>query len=338
MPLKDIVQAYVADLHPWGISSFTSNLIDASGEKHAFIFQIPKSGSITHIGFRTVAVATPQTLRVGLETLSAGVPSGSQYGGSAVGTQAAPAADTYYEVALATPATAVRGDFVAIVVQFDGTIGSANIAGGSGTGNHDFPYTALFTASWAKNFQVGVHSIKYSDGTYGNILAYPAASVSEITFNSGSTPDERALKFKLAFPATLAGVYSRWGSDVGSTFDIVLYDSNGTTALSTQSVVMANLKGSGDNFKKFLFPQAVALKANTFYRLAFKPTNTTNCQLYQFTVNTAGMLDTFAGGQNFHLSTRTDAGAWTDTTTTRPHTGLILERFHDGQVSDYISL
>src|SRR5688572_25458479 len=106
MPAQDVVQVLIGDLHMLAFS-FNNFWIDASGEKSSFVIQVPKTGSITHVGFRVASVSSSQTLRAGIETLSGGAPSGSQYGGSAVGTQASPAADTFYEVALATPATAV---------------------------------------------------------------------------------------------------------------------------------------------------------------------------------------------------------------------------------------
>jgi hypothetical protein len=62
------------------VSSFVSRLIDATGEKYAAIIQIPKTGTISKIGFRTGTVTTSQTLRGGIETVDAatGAPTGTQ--------------------------------------------------------------------------------------------------------------------------------------------------------------------------------------------------------------------------------------------------------------------
>lgn len=339
MPLKNVVQGLFADANLYVINSFNApTLIDASGEKCAVICQVPKTGSITHVGFRTGAVTTPQTLRVGIETLSSGNPSTTQYGGSAVGTQTSPAANTYYEVALATPATAVRGDFIALVVQFNATVGNLEIAHCTGAPNHALPFVDEFVAAaWGRQVRLCVASLKYSDGSYPTFFCVPMASISEINFNSSSTPDERALKFKMPVQCMLQGVYMRAAMSSPATADIVLYDDAGNT-LKTLSVSQANIMGTFNDPVKYLFPAGVTLKANRFYRLAYKPTSTTDIWMYQFTVNSAGMLDGFIGGQNWYLSTRTDAGTWTDTTTTRPYIGLIFEQFHDGYVSDYITL
>lgn len=330
MTQQAVIQAQLADHYYWGISGFNSNLIDAAGEKFACIFQVPKTGNITKIGFRTVAVTSSQTLRVGLETLSSGNPSGTQYGGSAVGTQAAPAANTYYEVTLATPAAATRGDIVAIVIQFNSTVGNLNIASAGTTGSHLMPYTSLFTASWSKSVNGGMHSVGYDDGTYGDCFLIPASAVTQTTFNSSSTPDERALKFKLPFPASMSGVYARMGSASGGNPQWVLYDSDGTTVLQTLSITQNTLQGTGNDFGKYRFAASVALKANTYYYLSLKPGSTTNVSLYDMTVQSAAMLGGHLGGADFHLATRTDAGAWTATTTIRPFIGLIFDSLDDG--------
>lgn len=328
MPKQNVTQHFIADLHPWGVSGFDTHTLDAAGEKYAYIFQIPKTGTIDRVGFRTGSVTSSQTLKVGLYTMSGGNPSTTAYGGMVAGTQASPAANTYYDVTLGTTCSATRGDFVALVVEWNGSAGNLQICAGSPTGNHDFPFVMDFTGAWNRHHRLGFNSIRYNDGSYGKIFAMPAASIAETTFNSGSTPDERGVVFTLPVAVMCQGIYSRWGSDSGSTFEVVLYE--GTTALQTLSVDRANLKDNGNNFKKFIFPAGQLLAANTQYRVAFRPTNTTNCQLYALTVNTAAMLDGYAGGQNFYLTTRTNQGAWTDTTTERPFTGLIIEQLEDG--------
>jgi hypothetical protein len=333
MAMQEVVQAFINDSYYLGVSGYGVSLIDATGEMAGFCIQVPKSGNIDRVGFRTGTVTTPQTLRVGIETLSSGNPSGSQYGGSAVGTQASPATNTFYEVTLGTPATAVKGDFIAVVVQFNSTIGNLEIAGANNTApNHLYPCCMEKVGAgptWAKVVRNPCLTIRYDDGTYGNINCFPGISVTEQSYSSASTPDERGLKFKLPVPVTVIGVYYRAAIGSAGTYDLVLYDSDGTTALATKTVTQVNLTGTFDDPIKIIFNSAVTLLANTFYRLVVKPTSGT-AFLYELTVNTAAMLDGWAGGQNFHLTTRTDAGAWTDTTTKRPYIGLMVSQFQDG--------
>lgn len=41
-------------------------------------------------------------------------------------------------------------------------------------------------------------------------------------------------------------------------------------------------------------------------------------------------MDQFDGGQSFHMSTRTDSGAWSDITTQRPLISVTIDQFSDG--------
>lgn len=317
---------------PYNIDLGSTNfLIDAAGEKVAGVFQIPKSGTITHLGFSVGTVTTAETLKVGLETVNAsGDPTGTQYGGSAVGTQASPASDWFYEVALGTPATATVGDTVAIVVQFNSTIGNLNILGiQSPSTRVGYPYIDHYTASWAKNSATQpTFSVKYNDGTYEYCGLLPIVLTST-TYNNGSTPDERALYFSLPFPSAAIGAWVHL--DLDGAVDIVLYDSDGSTTIGSFSMVVAERAGTSRRWHYGRFTQgSVSLSANTAYRLSVKPTSVTSIILNEFTVLSNAMFDMLSLGSNGYLSTRTDAGAWTETNTQRPFVGLILNKFDDG--------
>jgi hypothetical protein len=162
---------------------------------------------------------------------------------------------------------------------------------------------------------------------YEPIGTLPASGIAITTFNSGSTPDERGLFFQLPFPATLTGAIVNGLFTGGST--IKVYDSDGTTVL-TSLVVDPDQAGSANAGPyRFLFPATVALAKTTNYRISVLPSSASNNTLTDFTVNTAAMMDAFDGGQAFHLTTRTDAGAWTQTTTQRPFIYLLLSAFDD---------
>lgn len=315
-------------------TGFTSLLIDASGEKVEFVFNIPKTGNITQVGFRTGAVTSAQTLRVELQTVdgTTGDASGSAYGGMVKGTQASPAANTFYDVALGTAASATQGDTVAAVIEFDGTVGNLNIAYLVSLMQKSMPYVGLYTGTWAKSIGVPVLSIKYDDGSYYDCSCWPGSAFNTQNINTGTATDERALKFKFPYPVRVRGAWV-YSSPAGTTsdYDVVLYDSDGTTALQTKSVDANNLQTTGARrISHAYFPASQTLSKDTFYRLSIKPTTANNLTFDDFSVDSAGILDSIGGGQNFHLSTRADAGAWTDTTTKRPFCGLILDQFDDG--------
>ena len=234
-------------------NDLTGYLIDAAAEKVAFIFKIPKSGTITEIGFRTGAVTIADTLKIGLYTVdTSNNPTTTAYGGMVAGTQATPAANTWYNVALGTNCTATADDAAAVVIEFNsyvaGNLRIAALDGSSGSSGNicGFPESKQYTASWANIAARPVFSIKYSDGSYGFIYGcYPVSAVTETAFNSSSTPDERGLKFSIPFPARLSGFWLNYRvTGVTGSADVVLYDSDGTTVLQTHTIDFQKVNAS----------------------------------------------------------------------------------------------
>jgi hypothetical protein len=312
--------------------SFSALTMDASGEKVAFVFEIPKTGTISKVLIRTATVTSSETLNVGLQTIddTTGFPTGSAYGGMTAGTQAAPAASTAYAVTLGGTASATAGDRVAAVIAFDSAVGNLQIAyQNASTVAQSFPYSLLFTSSWSKmGGGYPCLAIEYNDGTYENIYAVPYSLRNSVSFNSGSTPDERALRFEVPWECRVSGCWSIMGGS--GNFDYVLYE--GTTAKVTVSVdaSVQDAGGAAQQIYRCRFPTPYTLAANTEYFMAVKPTSGTNTTLLDFEVLSAAVMDSFHGGQDFHFASRTDAGAWTPTTTKRPLIGLYLDQFHDG--------
>lgn len=315
------------DIHGTGIT------IDAAGEKAGFVFRVPKTGTIDRVGFMVRGVTSSQTLRAGLETVDTTnyLPTGTQYGGSAVGTQAAPAADTFYEVTLGTAATATEGNIIAIVVQFDATTGNliiGQIDNESGGANTSFPFVCAYTASWAKdNTRVGVFSVRYSDGTYEPIgQCIPTAPRADTFINTGSTPDEMGNRFTVPGPCRVAGIFSGVNHNAAAV-DYVLYD--GTTALATISIP-AGHSASNVGYETYYFDTPVTLAAGTVYRLVAKPTSTTNINVREVIVSAAGMMDMLPGGSDWYKTSRTDAGSWTDDTLRRIWAlGIFIDQIDD---------
>lgn len=310
-------------------------VLDAAGEKASTIFVVPKSGTITAIGFMTGAVTTPQTLRAGLYTLDASDdPSTTAYGGMVAGTQTSPAANTWYEVTLGTGATATAGDVIAATIDWNATAGNLEIrqiAGNSGgIAQCALPFNTHYTAAWSKqSTTIPCVAIKYSDGSYAEIpMTLPVTAITQRYFNSGSTPDERGMKFTLPAPMRLAKfwLYQRI-SDVQD-WSFVLYNS-ASTALLTQT--LNHSIGAGGRLKVFELSTKQSLDAGSVYRAVIKPnTTTSDFYVHDMSFNAAAMLGVFGGGQDFHSTERTDGGAWTDTTTERPLMGFVFDQLDDG--------
>ncbi|HDZ58617.1 MAG TPA: hypothetical protein ENH47_00950 [Ignavibacteriales bacterium] len=308
-------------------SPLSPKLLDTAGYKFAAIFKVPKTGTISKVGFRVGNVTTPETLKVGLQTLSGGDPTGTAYGGMVAGTQATPAANTYYTVPLGTPATATVNDTVAVVIEFDSAVGNLEIDYLS-TNAQGFPYIDYYTGAWVKDDNIPAISLEYSDGSYENTGMFPISNVSTFKFNNTDTPDERALRFSLPFPGRIAGFWVGIDNNRTGAFDIVLYE--GTTAKATVSFAAIEYSSVDMEICFGVFDTPFEYTKNTEYFLAVKPTSATDIGLREITILSAAIMDSFPGGTNFYLGTRTDAGSWSTDTLKRPFMGVFIDQLDDG--------
>lgn len=311
----------------------TGYTIDASGEKAAVIFRVPKSGNIDRTVFTVRNLTTSQTIRGGLETVSAtdGFPTGTQYGGSAVGTQTSPAANTQYEITLGTPAAATAGDVVAAVFQFDSTVGNLQISGVDGLAGSTFmqtPYSAQYTTSWAKGggmlLMVG---IRYDDGTYEHIGTWPMGIRIDTFFTNASTPDEIGNYFTVPTYLRASAIYTGIGNLVaGGTQDYVLYE--GTTAIETITLDTDQAITSATGIAILPFTTRRILKPNTGYRVTLKA-GANNANVREAPFINAAMRQAMPGGANVYKTSRTDAGSFTeDTTRVILSLGLMIDQIH----------
>jgi hypothetical protein len=316
--------------------TFGNLLIDAADEKAAFIVQAPKTGTISKIGFRTGTVTLGATVDVRLETVDAttGTPSGTLWAANTNALQLILATDdnAWFLPTLIAGASVTKGDVLAVVIANPAvSFGTLNVATIISTAIiAEFPYNALYTGTWAKGVAAPVLALEYSDGSYEEILgAFPWSAISETAYNSGSTPDERGLRFNFPFPVQVAGFWAWlvWAEDC----TVKLYDYDDSTVLLSLSVDKDNQSNPATKQRNlFYFSSKVSLLPDKSYILSLLPSTTTNATLNQFSVNTAAIMDGMDGGQNCHLATRTDAGSWTFTTTQRPLMGLIIDAFDNG--------
>lgn len=307
---------------------YTSHLIDAAGEKVAVVGRVTKAGSITHVGFRTGAVTTAQTLRVGLYTvdLTTGNPTTTAYGGMTVGTQTSPAANTWYWVALGTAATAVVGDHFAVTIEFDSTVGALNIVSiGSGT----YPSVQHFTTSWAKQTTRACCAVKYDDGTVPYWGTVPLSDSTSLSFSSASSPDEYGMRFKFGFECECTGIEVLLNPN-GADCDFVLY--SGTTELRSVSVDKDIIIGGARRLVALSWATPVALAAGNEYIVSARPSTTSSPSISQLVVPDSATWEAleFGGGSECYQASRTDLGAWSYTTTSRPVFGLRLSKIDDG--------
>lgn len=315
-------------------------VIDAASEKVGCVIQAPKTGTIDRVLFATATVTTGATVDVRVETVSTtdGLPTGTLFGTNTNASKVIANGDdnTHIETTLTAGASVTRSDILALVVSNPAaSFGNMQIAAHLGSARSGaFPYTCHFTASWAAQVAANhsvAFAVRYSDGAWYPVCpnALPVLTILSSSFASNSTPDERGLKFKFPWPVRVRGFWMYGDTDPANS-TVNLYDSDGSAVLNSLAIDKDQMANEIARNRWYLFDDVHELAADTFYRLTLVPDTTTSVTLGGFTVGAAAYLDAAPCGQNFHYTERTDAGAWTDTTTQRPFMGLLLDGFDDG--------
>lgn len=304
-----------------------SLVFDAANEKLAYVFQAPKTGTIDRVGFLVSAFTTGATIDVRLETVdSAGDPSGSLV---ATDSNAAYVISStgFKEVTLTAGAAVTKGAWIAVVLvnpavsqavvsipRFDlGEIDSA-------------AYYGNYTGSWSKGRDALAGVVRYSDGSYPAMSRiHPfAAPPATVAFSSSSTPDERGNKLTVPFACEVAGFWSAHSTDTDArTFRLYDAANNVLGSLAVSGALLSSTAAF-----HWLLPVPVALSAGQVVRLTTLP-GAASMNLWESTFP-AGMEAAMPGAGWAMLTTRADAGAWTDLSTSFAHMGLIISKVRAG--------
>lgn len=331
-------------VHATGLLATSSlNLFGATTIRLAYVVRVPKSGTLDGIEFLIANAVSAQPMRVSFQDLTGSAPDGTadQYRTFTPNTGwKTPGLITSDGTDSGSKRVVTAGDWLAAVMEWTGTTGDVQfghfreplgVATYTSATNPDGYLSTFAGATWTGYVQcLGLNlALKYADGSYGRLLGphVPILSVATEAFGSGTTPDERGLICTLTAPLRAIGV---WGVlDLDAAADLVLYDVDGTTVLRSVSVgatprASANL---GPTWQRFA--TAVDLPTGT-YRLVVKPTTASTVGLQVFTLNTAGHREAHPGDLTAHYTSRTDAGAWSQTTTKVPQLALIVSGVEDG--------
>ena len=326
-----------------GAFSHTAMIMDAVDERVAYICQVPKTGTISKIVFRTRTVATGGDCIIGIETVDLavdtlpGFPSGTLVAAGAAALAFNIAINDGNQLLTATLATpwsgATLGDLIAIVINGP-TTGTPDIDITSFTDapGLDFGYAALFdSGSWSKSATHLVCGLEYSDGTFEELPGTWAwSSAATISFNSDSTPDENGMRFQVSFDCKVRGVWA-W-IDGDQIYDVKLYEDD-NTLLESYTQDSSVRSGTSGEVMYFMFNTEVSLTKDTWYRVTILPsTNTPNVTLYKTTTLTVAQMDSNPGGQNMYGTERTNAQAWTDKTLVKVQMGILISQINDGSI------
>lgn len=343
-----IYPSYMGSLLASTQSGTATAVLDAADEHVAYVGKIPKTGTINKIGFSLQSVSSPVlTLRAALETVdltAVGAPVATTAAGStllvanASGTVANPTAITHWIALNSGSGVAVtKGDDFAITVRVSAfTSGSVTIRygffGQLGTSSiYPYTYTYLNSTPTPGN-SPGNFALQYAtDGCVPLAKCSPAVSVATESWMSSSNPDRRGLRFKMPWTCTINGIVALVDQDIDTT--IKIYDSDEFTELASVALDSSNRYQNGHALIQYEFPSSVTLAADTAYRVVLLPTSTTNIVLLHSTVTDDGgeaTMKGLEGGVEWYWTQFNgvpDSGShvWTDTTTKRPHIGLLVD-------------
>lgn len=324
--------------------------VNDANDKIAYIIQVPKSGTLDWFECQQFAnTNNPDNgLRFSFQSLSAttGAPGGVQDQfrtlTSGFGNRAwlvPPGVMTNDGTNGGTKRTVTVGDWIACVVEFESFTAGDSVSfaelnlstGASGAASPTVnQYVSVFETAWINAIGAGPIALKYSDGTYGVLPLWwsPMLTINSTGFNSGSSPANRGIRFKNAFPCRVAGMWVRFSAG-DANYNVTLYD-NADNILS-QTLIDGNFDVSaGGNNTLIYFDTKVDLAANTIYRLIISPTAASpNVTLYDFDVSVAALMAAVQGGVEWYSSNGT-TGAWVDSTANRAFMGLIIDAISDG--------
>lgn len=336
--------------------------VDAAGESSALVGQvfIPGGGSKTisssggAILWRTGGSVTfsngSTNVRVGVQDVNpaSGLDDGTfdVYADLVGGTDAL-AANTWYATAMESGSkTIAHGDVIALVVEMTARGGSDSVqlAVGSSANPYfseqfrGFPYATSDGGTHTKTSNAPVVMLQFDDGTWAWFVNHPSyafATASTQSFNNGSTPDEYACIFSLAFPCRVSGLMAGLaGLASTDTFELLLYaDPYGTpSALATIAqnpfFVSGNLEGV----------VGVSIADTTLapgaYAIAVGATSPNDIGLRYADFTAVGEPYKRFGplGPTAVMAARTDrTGAFSVTQTYHlPYAGLMITGLHDG--------
>jgi hypothetical protein len=320
-------------------------ILDGTTDAWECIFAAATTDAITHVGFRVSAEAgTATTWKASIQGVTTtdsgttgGVPDGTIKGGGSPASvtfdNTAVTASTFNWLALDNSYTpAYRGEPLALVVTYDSGTGPS--AGTNtitfnrhGSTTCNYPYTLENNAGTrSRASAAGVFGYKTASGVYG----FPVVTITTVNFNSGSSPNEYALRFLLPGSGTYRVIGFRFhgsmGGGVGRLFRGRLY--SGTTVLQDTTDHDGDIVGSTTSTTPFeqWFDEATIsdLDFGTEYRLAIAPQNANGVLLTYVEIAAAADMAAFPGGTDFFLSHRA-GGAWTDVDTRRPQIDLIID-------------
>lgn len=333
----------------------TAATLDAASEAFMWCGDAPATGSLTDVYFRigtTAITSGPLNFDVRIEQVTNGRPNGSLLAANTNGNAAIADTDdnSWKSAALTSAASVTRGTPIGIVVK----------APGSGTFSVIWSMLASLVppaTSWPL-----VGSDTDSNGTYDSIQTVgspcllvkidgviyhlrgciPYDSLAMSAYNSGSSPDEKALRIVSPVPLRVVGMEAFISNAAaGADFTFSIWPDSASSQSDGNALVQVAHDGDAvvgttqDGFVARYFASAVTLSAGTVYWAGCRADTANNIAVAVFTLpSITGVGAAAPGGSNFYMGTRAwsagSAAAFTTDTSSIPLIRLIVDGIDDG--------
>lgn len=330
-----------------GTFGTNSTTMDAVNEKLAMVYVASEDFTIDQVGCLLSGCSgtgNPHTLDARVETVntSTGLPTGTLWATNTNGTISIdPNSDdnTWKWVSITADATMSQGDLFAVVMNCTALAvgGTPNIGIQKNTESGHDPYSSFISLTdqgggYAETVGERPHTFGLKNGSgewmFIGPQLFPHANspTSEYTVTSTGSTRRMGAKFQVPFPCSVSGV-DFW-IELDNDVDVILYDSDGTTALATKRIYSSLQYVGFEKAFRVVFDSDVSLSANTDYRVVAVGLDATGSPVQAIKLEEAAQARAHDGGENFYLTTH-NGTSWTDTTTEVPLLSLVFNGFDD---------
>lgn len=258
-----------------GVSTAT---LDASTEYMYVRWQATKTGNVSKIFCRSTGVTASPAYRVGLQGVSAGLPSGTWLGATANGYGViTPSSAGYHEITLTESVAVTKGEMYFVVIAYDsGTIGASNRtiwAQYVSSSSVNMPTTGSFTGSHASVASWPAIAVGYDDGSYA-VNNAPFSNTNQ-SWSSSSSPKWRGTKFVAPCTFKADRVLLNMRGNAGGDFKILIVKGAASTADHEVTIDVDAIMNAAANRCVFELGTNYQFDEGETYRIFIEPTTTT---------------------------------------------------------------
>jgi hypothetical protein len=314
----------------------THATVDAAGEYVAIVFMAREAMTVSHIGFRNNTVAGSPTADVRVETVdgTTGMPTGTLWATDTNIVTGTLTTNTFGLYALTASASIAVGDYVAVKIAYNsGT--SFQIGSTFANSVHPLtglPYRVINTGTPTISTLLSNLNMALGSSTtafYSVLGVFPSTTAAASTFNSGSSPAVRGLRFKVPFTGRCVGIRFSAGTSTGDFVYGLYSDAGSELSTSNHTHDGTNMITSAAVGLELYFDNPVTLTADTWYRVRIAPSSVTDTAHTLITLPSADYIEATGFGANAHYTTF--SGTWDDSATNQvPLINLLFDQLDDG--------